>query len=324
MSTDVGTPADGGMVRAGRRTRRQDGEGLTPVRVFAISVSLVIHLAVALQLALLVWERPMASANDGTGEVPLAVMTDSELTARATEVELSADVPTEGIGGAMDDLPAVADLAPIADGELAALQQGDIAGLDSDAGGEGAGTGGADAGGAASFFGVEAYGSRFAFVVDISGSMTQGGRIQALENQLTSAVEGLLEHAHFCIVAFNSTAVPLTATRWVDASDRAKRTVNARVSRLSDQAAGGTTPDDAFRIVFDLRPRPDAIYFMTDGDFAGRNDAVANLVAELNARGLRQVPIHCITLIERRGEAVMRRIAAESDGTYTHVSGIVP
>ena len=37
--------------------------------------------------------------------------------------------------------------------------------------------------------------------------------------------------------------------------------------------------------------------------------------------GSRKIPIHCITLVERTGEETMRKIAADSGGTYTHFAG---
>ncbi len=57
---------------------------------------------------------------------------------------------------------------------------------------------------------------------------------------------------------------------------------------------------------------------MTDGLFDA--SVVDTLRAEL--RGGRNVPIHCISFVDRSSEALMRRIAQMSDGSYTHVEGV--
>ncbi len=61
--------------------------------------------------------------------------------------------------------------------------------------GIGSGEGGAGGGGA-KFFGVEARGSRFIFIVDVSGSM-EGGKIVTLRSELTKSIDGLAENSLF-------------------------------------------------------------------------------------------------------------------------------
>ncbi|MFI4872787.1 MAG: hypothetical protein ACIARQ_13310, partial [Phycisphaerales bacterium JB061] len=67
--------------------------------------------------------------------------------------------------------------------------------------------------------------------------------------------------------------------------------------------------------VYDIRPRPDAIYFMTDGEF---DESIADIIIRRNKE--RPMPVHCITFVSREGESVMRRIARETGGTYTHIA----
>ena len=81
-------------------------------------------------------------------------------------------------------------------------------------------------------------------------------------------------------------------------------------------AGGGTHPADAFEMAFTLKPRPDAIYFMTDGLF---DEAVAERVLRLNRQGSRPVPIHCIAFGTRDAEALMRQMAQASGGSFTFV-----
>ena len=75
-------------------------------------------------------------------------------------------------------------------------------------------------------------------------------------------------------------------------------------------------------MVYGLEPRADAIYFMTDGEFKAE---VVGLISQLNRR--RRIPVHCILFGEvgnptaqQRVESMMRNIAKNTGGRYTHIS----
>ena len=187
----------------------------------------------------------------------------------------------------------------------------------------GEGLGGAGGGGA-KFFGVEATGSRFAYVVDVSGSM-EGARLERLRTELIGSVVELQESAQFIVVPFASGAAPLgDRSQWTEASPTGKRwaknTINTELARARD----GTVPLPGFQIAFSLRPRPDAIYFMTDGEQfpPGTLEELATL------NGQFKVPVHCIRFgdgeidagAQNGAEQVMRTIAKQSKGTYKFIS----
>jgi hypothetical protein len=184
--------------------------------------------------------------------------------------------------------------------------------------GLGAGEGSGGAGGGTSFFGVEARGSRIAFICDISGSMT-GMKIGALKRELVSAIDGLTEGSQFSVIFFESQAIPIgQQERWIEANLKNREWAFTQIKALEPR--GGTNPEPAFLAAMALRPRPDAIYFMTDGLF---DSAVVNTIARLQSAG-RRVPVHCIAFGDRSAEALMRRIAAESGGSFTFVEGPNP
>lgn len=241
----------------------------------------------------------------GLSEAPLEV----DAPAAAAESELP-DLPTAGVmeGAGGVDAPASGEgLGEIADG-LGGAGGGDIGD------GEGLGSGGAGSGGA-SFFGVEAQGTRFAYIVDISGSM-QGDKLASLKLELIESIQGMLEHMSYLVVCFASTPQPLAEHRkWKDATEDGKRWAAAQIYKL--QAEGGTQPWGAFELVLTAKPAPDAIYFMTDGQF---DPEVADQIAIRN-RGGKKVPIHCITFVDDSSEELMRKIAGQSGGSYTHVKG---
>lgn len=258
-------------------------------------------------------DRPGRDYELTTSDATLMGMADAPLEVDVPAAAMDAELPevvTAGVmdGSGGDDAPGAGDgLGAIADG-LGGAGGGDI--------GEGDGLGGGGSGsGGASFFGVEAQGSRFAYVVDVSGSM-QGDKLASLKLELVRSIQGMLEHMSYLVVCFSSTPQPLGENRkWKDATDEGKRWAAAQIYKL--QAEGGTQPWGAFELILTAKPAPDAIYFMTDGQF---DPEVADQIAIRN-RGAKKVPIHCITFVDDSAEELMRRIAGQSGGSYTHVKG---
>lgn len=287
--------------------------------------SMVIHLVILLLAALITVGGQAGGARpDEPTTIGIAVLTEAEL---GSLMEASLDAATPTLTETIEDPLAIQVDLMIPEALTAFDEPLDMARAASElTEGLGAGdvTGGAlgGAGGAASFFGVEAKGTRFAYIVDISGSMDIGigathmTRIAVLRNELYSSVASLLEHSRFFIALFHHESMPLGGKlEWTPASDAGKAWARRHIAQIA--AAGGTEPLPAFRMVFSLRPRPDAIYFMTDGEFS--QDA-PRLIALMNA-DLR-IPIHCICFDSTEGESLMRKIAEDSGGTYNFVSGV--
>jgi hypothetical protein len=234
-----------------------------------------------------------------------------------------ADAPQSQLPGSEVEIqisdagPVGADVGSLSDGAsklTSGLGSGNITG---GPGMGGSGTGG----GAAKFFGLEARGTRFAYICDISGSMDLGvgqtgvRRVDILKTELGNSLNALLENAYFFVALFSTDTKPMGGrSEWIAATDAGKQWAKRTVPLI--QADGSTEPVAAFKMVFHLRPRPDAIYFMTDGEF--NEDYVAE-IARLNLEW--RIPIHCVTLVSNEGEKIMRRIAEQSGGTYVHVAG---
>jgi hypothetical protein len=286
-------------------------------------VSLIVHIALLLVAA--VWHLGGAQAGGGSdrglgGEIAMAIMSEGELGA----IEESAlDVTTPSVGEvAMETLPSVeiidgpggAGEAPGADG-IGGLSEG-VTGAGGDIGDSiGAGDAGSGTGGAAKFFGVEAVGTRFAYIVDVSGSM-QGTKLRSLKIELIESLGALPEQTQFFVAFYSTEANPMGGrTRWTRSDASGKEWAKDRTNEIT--AFGGTNPLPGFQIVFDLLPRPDAVYFMTDGLFDAE---VAGEVAKMNKRGKR-VPIHTIgfDMQDPAAETLLKRIAEESGGRYSPV-----
>ncbi|MFG0286041.1 MAG: hypothetical protein ACF8R7_16610 [Phycisphaerales bacterium JB039] len=286
----------------------------TTVLVIALVASLVAHSTLLALAALIAFSRPAGPRGASVEPVEFAIVTDVEL-ARLEAEALMDDVPE--IPSDEAELPQIDLLDQQLDAEVSALIE-DLGEVGSQVGAgdvSGAGLGLGGAGGGANFFGIEATGSRFAYIVDRSGSMSVSGKIEALRAELARSLANLSETSSFFVALYSNGAVPLGGeAKWTDATERGKVWVRREVAAFD--VGGGTEPGPAFQLVFSLKPRPDAIYFMTDGLFA---EEVAVEIEKLNRRF--DIPIHCITFGSNEAEALMRYIARRSGGTYTHVPG---
>jgi hypothetical protein len=179
-------------------------------------------------------------------------------------------------------------------------------GISGDTGLSGAGT---------SYFGISARGTRFAYIVDVSGSMSERGRMDIARRELAKSVQALPDYAYFHVVLFSDRMQePPIQNGWV----RARRSSVASFSRWLNNVSpsGGTQPFPAFQRVFALDVRPDVIYFMTDGIIPAGS---ADEVRALNSAGKRVV-IHAIAFGDQGSREMLEAIARDSGGTYRYVA----
>ena len=173
-----------------------------------------------------------------------------------------------------------------------------------------------DAGGSAEtgtidFFGIQAQGRYICYVVDVSGSMGPSGGLVRLRAELEHSLRSLPAGTRFAVLPFNHTLRDLQPS-WTRASPNKVRQVGARLSAVGAQ--GGTDPTEAFEWAFrQLDPRPDAIFFMTDGQLNDAGIVMARLDA-LNATSPR-TRIHAIGFGEAADIAFLRQLAAQHGGT---------
>ena len=142
------------------------------------------------------------------------------------------------------------------------------------------------------FFGVQAEGRFFCYVIDVSGSMEQNGGMLKLRMELERSLSSLPRGTRFAVLPFNHTLRDLQS-QWTSASPAKASDLGQRLSRIG--AKGGTNPSPAFDWAFRrLSPRPDAIFFMTDGQVKQEKQLLSQL-ATLNAN-MPRTRIHTIGL----------------------------
>ncbi|MCC6907936.1 MAG: VWA domain-containing protein [Phycisphaerales bacterium] len=282
-----------------------------PEKVIAPAVSIFLHALFLLIAAILVINPPIRG--DGEVQIEFATLAEEELT--------KLDDPSDAIPTPMDPSLTVSAESPAelfeADPASVSVDLADPGAVDTLGGaGEDFSPGQMLGGGGAgtSFFGIEARGNRFVYIVDVSGSMSEADRIGTLQRNLVESINALPEHASFLIIAYSDNAFAMNDQyRWYKADEQTKFKVRAWISRLV--SAGGTEPAPAFEEAFKLKPRPDIIYFMTDGQ---QTEVLPGFVRALNTRG-RRTKINTIIFGSRGGEEIMRQIAKESGGEYRYV-----
>lgn len=298
--------------------------------IAGLAASLVLHLIGGILATLIYFAGPggKGPGHDGGsagGGVQMAIMTEGELAALGGTTGDDASLttitatPTDAIatettlGGPPGDNLA-GDVGAEVGGGLGG--GGDIAGGGPGLGGGPGGTG-SGAGGGTNFFGVEARGERIAFIVDVSGSMI-GDRLEELKSQLTSAIQEMTETSSFVVYPFSSASEPLGGkSEWTEASVKNKAWASRLVAGLV--ADGGTEPIYGFELLFKMRPRPDVVFFMTDGAFdQDGSDKTLNFIMQSNRSP--RVKIHCICFEENSSEVRMRQIAKQSGGSYNFVA----
>lgn len=295
------------------------GRWLRHALVVGVAVSLMVH-AVGLVVAFLIWlrEPPAASAGrQGTGPVELAVMGEDELATLTGGADL---MPELTVSASLSEAVVVSVPGPPSDeavelsGSMGAGESASSLAGGGDVGNAGAGLGAGGGSGGASFFGVEASGRRFAFVVDVSGSM-MGARIEELRRQLDASIADMVETSSYLIVTFSDDAKVLGGrVEWTEATTDNKALTRQRIREIRE--LNGTYGMEAFRLALAIKPRPDAIYFMTDGVLSDMQQVQAYL---LTANKSPKVPIHAICFMERDSEAWMRELVRQFGGSFTCV-----
>lgn len=272
-------------------------------------ISLCIHILVMLYLSTL--HRDLGPGEAAAPAIEFAILDQQELT--ELEEAVFDELTTEP--ASVDDNPIdAAELqATVPHVELAAAKIGSLSTL----GGAGDGTspmGLSGGGGGTSFFGIGAKGDRIAYIVDVSASMETDGRFGIAARELARSVGALPDYANFYITLFaNGAMTPPMQQDWLRARPGAINAVMTWVRNVSPN--GGTEPYTAFFQVLALDPRPDAIFFLTDGEF---DEDVVRQVASMNSSGKR-VKINTIAFGSTVGQNLLRAIAQQSGGIYRYV-----
>ncbi len=289
-----------------RRRRRRN------LLLLGVSLSALLHIGLMVYLNFIHRARP---AGPGVQPVSIefAIIQEPELT-QLQELQfddLVPEVPFEVEDTAEQD-PTL-DLAPeVSAAELEITQAGSVPRLTGSGSGDGLTLEGGGAG--TTFFGVSSRGTRFAYIVDTSGSMSEQSRLEVCMRELARSIEMLPDYASFYVVLFHSEiTLPPMQKGWTRARDGTVSRFKRWLRQIDP--GGGTRPQPAFRQVFSLEHRPDVIFFLTDGQIPPETVAV---VGALNARG-RRVAVSTIAFGDPASQEYLKEISHRSGGVYRFV-----
>jgi Mg-chelatase subunit ChlD len=161
----------------------------------------------------------------------------------------------------------------------------------------------------ANFYGIEAEGSKFVFVVDMSGSMS-GKRFRRARTELCQTLEHLAPTQTFFVILFNDLPSLMPSLGLAAVSPSNLQLVDAWLKQVECQ--GGTDPLPA--LLMALAMKPDAVFLLSDGKF---DRELARAVSQLELRD--RIPVHTIGFVSRKGEPMLRAISEISGGTYRYV-----
>ncbi len=174
----------------------------------------------------------------------------------------------------------------------------------------------------ASFFGAQAEGNRFVFVIDSSGSM-RGPRWESLCKELVRAIKSLSPDQDFFVISFDAFAHPMFGT--APPKGKFLKSIDKNVKRiqnwlLSIEHGRNTLPASSVGMAMKLEP--DAIFLLSDGEI--RDSTVMDLRVwnrkqDEDGSTKALVPIHTVLLHSLMGYETLETIARENGGTFTPV-----
>ncbi|MSR45252.1 MAG: VWA domain-containing protein [Phycisphaerales bacterium] len=165
------------------------------------------------------------------------------------------------------------------------------------------------------FFGTEIRGRHVAFVIDNSGSMGDDGKLDAAKAELIRAIKALPKDTNIFVVFFSNAAFTIPGFEgWIPAQSRASADLVQAISGVP--VLGGTDPTSALQLAFRHSPRPDQIFFMTDGLM--QIDA-RSLVAQLNGQSKARTRIDTFAVGNDADQAMLSAVAADNDGQFQKI-----
>lgn len=290
--------------------RRPTYQRISSLNSFA--VSLVIHLAVVIGLALSVYQQ--------LGTQGFALFTSFQETAEA-ELELPPTLAPPVIATTDDEAPQLSTSSLVnaevtldarmfqGDGDLGAVVATAASATRSlqDA---------KDRLGGASFYGIEASGNKFVYVVDSSTSM-EGKRWNSARQELIRSLNQLNDNQQFFVICFDLEARPIFGhfppkNEFIEGSDRNISKVKNWLKQI--ELGHSTRPANALAMAIDMKP--DAIYLLSDGEI--RDHSILMLQQKnRDGEGNVVVPIHTISLFSTEGRYTLMEIARQNKGNFS-------
>lgn len=277
--------------------------------------SVILHAVVVFIIALLV-----APADYG-GVDPLKIYLSWSENQQPEALDLSVEIDTNNEALAEPESMSIETPVIVAKTDTAPAEQPRQGSQKGNSDSEGRGK--ASAGPRGSFFGIEAVGHEFVYIVDTSGSMS-GRRYRRASEELIRSVSELQEDQHFYVFLFGN-----VTHQMFDQNDAAPTSIPAtqenktRLARWIRNAFKGGNTDPRGALKTALKMNPSAIFMLSDGKFNGSEKNLAPGMFRGNANAFSIVrasmsksPIHAIAFENRNSCENMKRLADLTNGSY--------
>ncbi|MCH2200357.1 MAG: hypothetical protein MK102_00185 [Fuerstiella sp.] len=170
------------------------------------------------------------------------------------------------------------------------------------------------------FMNITDSGRRFVYLIDTSGSMNNGGRMELAQSQLLASLRMLEAHQEFQVIFYGD--VPIQMRLRGRATD-VYRATSANLNLAKDaieavDSGGGTMHLPA--LLAALRLNPDVVYFLTDGQNASLTRSDLRKLLRENSGGAR---VHVVEFAagnpEFREPTWLQLLASETSGEYRRI-----
>ena len=284
-------------------------------------ISILIHLNIGFLLSLLLRDGQGDTARGAITNIEFAILDSEILTDLPTaESTLTKDVSeTQAMSESLEATQATLDVDDSPTKLQASIPSSTPSLSGSGSSGMGSGMGGSGGGGT-SFFGISSKGTRFCYIVDVSGSMKQNERLSAAIAELTKSLKKLPDFGRFYILFYSSDVQePAGQSGWNTARSSTVRRLIREFESI--QARGGTNPRPAFEQAFKLKPLPEVIFFLTDGEISGFTvDDLKALIPNST-----RVTVNTIAFGANSSQQILREIAQATGGQFNYVqTGAAP
>ena len=184
--------------------------------------------------------------------------------------------------------------------------------------GTGFGNGPGKGGSRTRFFGAEAVGRSFVFVIDRSASMSSLDALEIARREAMKAISQLNEQSRFQVIVYNTDAREMPTPNRAMVFANKKNIMMAEDFLRNTEPNGGTTHKTALEKAFSMRP--EVIYFLTDAD--DLSNAEVQLLTAENRKSSSPATIYTVEFAggpEVIKDHPLRRLALENMGTYKRV-----
>lgn len=221
--------------------------------------------------------------------------------------------------------------------------------------GAGFGSGSGAGGGSVGFFGSRSSAERVVFIIDVSASLSNP-QFDLIKEELTKSLKKLSPNVKYQVIFFSGPAwfaedehsgkgqnnrmvknggrkyvwntkggasryyiegeKNLYTSKWRDAT---KAKISKTLQQVDDiQRSYGTDWRHPLQMALEMKPKPNVVYFLTDGAVGNGQEAVDQTL-KLNRRSSPKAKINTIVMMQPRAEDLLGELADKTGGEFTVV-----